>query len=95
MNNTEKPENTNQTAEGEDGARQNETLYDRFVEKTKVLFELGQEKSEQAWEKAIEVTRKQMATAGEFSSAQSRVRCSNAIYGTISKIPWSTCAKWA
>jgi len=73
MNNTEKPENTNQTTEGDGGTRKNEALYDRFVEKSKALFELGQEKSEQAWEKAMEVTREQMAAAGEFSSEQGEV----------------------
>lgn len=73
MNNTEKPENTDQTTEDEGGTRKNEALYDRFVEKTKVLFELGQEKSEQAWEKAMEVTREQMAAAGEFSAEQGEV----------------------
>lgn len=73
MNNSEKPKSTNQTTEGEGGNRHNEALYDRFVEKTKVLFELGQEKSEQAWEKAMEVTREQMAAAGEFSAEQGEV----------------------
>ncbi|TRZ94680.1 MAG: hypothetical protein D4R84_08135 [Rhodocyclaceae bacterium] len=47
-----------------------EALYDRFVERTRELFDASQEKSKEAMEKAIEAAREQFATAGEFSAEQ-------------------------
>lgn len=48
----------------------NEVLYDRFVEKSRSLFEQSQEKSAEAWEKATELARQQMTAAGDFSVEQ-------------------------
>lgn len=47
-----------------------ESLYDRFTEKSREIFESGQEKGAEAWDKAMELAREQMAAAGEFSSEQ-------------------------
>ena len=53
---------------GEQG--QHEALYDRFVERTRELFEASQEKGKDAMDKAIETAREQFSAAGEFSAEQ-------------------------
>ncbi len=62
MSKSTKPQHTEQASE--------ETLYDRFTEKSREIFEMGQEKGHDAWEKAMELAREQMAAAGEFSTEQ-------------------------
>ncbi|MEQ6289539.1 hypothetical protein ACFPAG_02815 [Vogesella sp. GCM10023246] len=44
--------------------------YDRFVAMSRELFEKGQERSSEAWEKSMELARQQLAKAGEFSAEQ-------------------------
>lgn len=48
----------------------NAILYDRFVEKSREYFELGKEKSQSSWERAMDLARHQMAAAGTFSAEQ-------------------------
>jgi len=45
-------------------------LYDRFAELSHDAYAAGQEKSREAWEKAMETTRQKMTEAGEFTSEQ-------------------------
>lgn len=73
MSDTEKPEPEVQTPEAESDRSPNEILYDRFVEKSRAIFDSGQEKGQEAWEKAMELARQQMAVAGEFSAEQGEV----------------------
>lgn len=47
-----------------------EALYDRYAERTRELFEAGQEQGKYAIEKAAETAREQFAAAGEFSVEQ-------------------------
>lgn len=70
MNDPEKlagqqPENAPDTNSAAESAR-----YDRFVEKSRELFDKGQEKGREAWEKAMELARQQLTAAGEFSAEQ-------------------------
>lgn len=44
--------------------------YDRFVELSRELFDKGQDKGREAWEKAMEIARQQLAVAGDFSAEQ-------------------------
>ncbi len=44
--------------------------YDRFVELSRDWFDKGQEKGREAWEKAMEIARQQLALAGDFSAEQ-------------------------
>jgi hypothetical protein len=53
-----------------DGAPDQETLYDRFTERASALFAAGQEKSNEAMEKAMDVARQQFSAASEFSAEQ-------------------------
>lgn len=62
-----------QSPEAVENALPDESLYDRFTEKSREIFEGGQEKGTEAWEKAMELAREQMAAAGEFSSEQGEV----------------------
>mgnify|MGYP003383394287 CR=1 FL=1 len=50
-----------------------EALYDRFAEHARELFDAGQEKTNEAMEKAMEGAREQFAAAGEFSAEQGEV----------------------
>jgi len=76
MNNTSKPKvpkqpkKTRQPTKLESGDTQAAVIYEKFAEKSKVLFDLGQEKSHEAWEKAMALAHKQMSAAGEFSAEQ-------------------------
>ena len=45
-------------------------LYDSFAEMTREIFNAGQEKGREAWEKAMESARLRMTAAGEFSAEQ-------------------------
>jgi isocitrate dehydrogenase len=60
-----------------DNVSLNTVLYDRFVEKSRALFEQGKEKSKEkgreAWETSMELARQQMAAAGEFTAEQGEV----------------------
>lgn len=47
-----------------------EALYDRFVERTRKLFDLSQEKSKEAMEKAMNVAHQELSDAEEFSVEQ-------------------------
>lgn len=78
MNDEAKSEKIGQATAGDKSeqstdASKHAELYDRFVEKTNVLFEKGQEKGEEAWEKAMDVARHQMEVAGEFSAEQGEI----------------------
>jgi isocitrate dehydrogenase len=53
-----------------DSSELNAILYDRFAEKSREIFDLGKEKGRDAWEKAMDVARRQMAAAGAFSAEQ-------------------------
>lgn len=66
MNDTTKPEQPNQTTEARSDTPQAADIYDRFSEKSQEIFNLGQEKGLEAWEKAMELARQQMSVAGEF-----------------------------
>lgn len=59
-----------QAPEPKDEARLNEVLYDRFVEKSRNLFEQSKEKGAETWDKAMELARQQMTAAGEFTAEQ-------------------------
>jgi isocitrate dehydrogenase len=73
MTDATKPEPPVQTPEADSGRSPNAMLYDRFVEKSREIFDSGQEKGQEAWEKAMELARQQMAVAGEFSAEQGEV----------------------
>jgi len=47
-----------------------EALYDRFSERVRELYQVGQEKSKDAVEKSMEAARLQFAAAGDFSAEQ-------------------------
>jgi isocitrate dehydrogenase len=47
-----------------------EALYDRYAERSRELFDAGQEKSKIAMERAMEAARTQFAAAGDFSAEQ-------------------------
>lgn len=70
MSNTTKPEQTDQTPEAGNNDKKTTALYDRFVDLTREAFEVGHEKSHEAWEKAMEVSRQKLTAAGEFSTEQ-------------------------
>lgn len=70
MKTSRKQHQPNPAPETDKNVDLNEVLYDRFAEKTRSLFEQGQEKSAEAWEKAMELAHKQMTAAGEFSVEQ-------------------------
>ena len=73
MNAKSKPDQSGQPQYATSGDASHEALYDRFVEKTNELFDIGQEKSAVAWEIAMEAARQQMAVAGEFTAEQGEV----------------------
>jgi len=63
--------NTNPEARQGNAKEQAETArYDRFVELSRELFDKGQEKGREAWERAMELARQQLAVAGDFSMEQ-------------------------
>lgn len=66
--NPESKASANGSAEVEQGRY--ESLYDRFTERARELFEAGQETGKEAMEKAMEGAREQFAAAGEFSAEQ-------------------------
>lgn len=71
MNDLEKTAGQPQeTAAARTETAQEPARYDRFVEKSRELFEKSQEKSREAWEKAMELARQQLSAAGEFSAEQ-------------------------
>ena len=71
MDETQKTEPRGQTPETDGNTTKASALYDRFAEKSREIFELGQEKShDEAWEKAMELSRQQLTAAGEFSAEQ-------------------------
>lgn len=72
MTDIKKTQQTAQQPETDSG-KLNAVLYDRFVEKSREIFNAGQEKGQEAWEKAMEVAHQQMAAAGEFSTEQGEV----------------------
>ena len=59
-----------QVPEPDSEAKLNEILYDRFVEKSRNIYEQGKEKGAETWEKAMDLARQQMAAAGEFTAEQ-------------------------
>lgn len=63
---TEKPVQTPES----DNSQLNAVLYDRFVDRAHEIFNSSQEKTQEAWEKAMELARQQMTAAGEFSAEQ-------------------------
>lgn len=63
------PNPDSESAKGEDQGRY-EALYDRFAERARELFDAGQEKTNEAMEKAMEGAREQFAAAGEFTAEQ-------------------------
>ncbi len=78
MSNISKEEQTSQpgatsTPESDAEISGSAVLYERFLEKSRELFDLGQDKSREAWEKAMELAHEQMASAGEFSAEQGEV----------------------
>lgn len=70
MSNGAKSEQPNQIPETDSEVSRTTALYERFVTKSHEIFDLGQEKGLEAWEKAMEVAREKMAVAGEFSAEQ-------------------------
>lgn len=64
MSNSIKPQQPVQTPEAGNKVIPDENLYHRFIEKSREIFESGQEKGHEGWEKAMELARDQMATAG-------------------------------
>ncbi|MBU0688747.1 MAG: zinc ribbon-containing protein [Gammaproteobacteria bacterium] len=73
MSNSSKPEQAVQSPAADKKVSADESLYDRFAEKSSEIFEKGQEKGHEAWDKAMDLAREQMAAAGEFSSEQGEV----------------------
>lgn len=73
MNNINIPEQPSQTPETGSDTSPNELLYDRFAAKSREIFDLGQEKGRDAWEKAMELAHQKMTEAGEFSAEQGDV----------------------
>ena len=73
MKNSRKQQQPNPVAESGKDINLSEVLYDRFVEKSRSLFEQSQEKGAEAWEKAMELARHQMSAAGEFTVEQGNV----------------------
>lgn len=73
MSDTHTPTKPVQTPETDQDTSLNAVLYDRFVERSHEIFNAGQEKGHEAWEKAMELARQQMAAAGEFSAEQGEV----------------------
>jgi len=70
MNNADIPKQPPQATEAGNDTSPNELLYDRFAEKSREIFDLGQEKGRDAWEKAMELAHQKMTEAGEFSAEQ-------------------------
>ena len=76
MNNPTKPKTAKQPKQAKQPSKpegsdsQTTAIYEKFVDKSKHIFDAGQEKSHEAWERAMELTQKQMAAAGEFSAEQ-------------------------
>lgn len=59
-----------QAARGPEGPAQNTGLYDRFAQLAHDIFDAGQDKGRDAWEKAMEAARQRMTAAGEFTTEQ-------------------------
>ena len=70
MDDPTKPAQTRGSGESDSAASRLSALYDRFAEKSREIFEQGQEKGVDAWEKAMDLARQQLSAAGEFSSEQ-------------------------
>lgn len=70
MNPSESANKTDAASETAEEQGRYEALYDRFTERSRELFDAGQEKSIDAMEKAMEAAREQFAAAGEFSAEQ-------------------------
>lgn len=51
-------------------AERESARYDRFAEITRELFEKGQERGRESWEKAMDLAHRQMLQAGEFGAEQ-------------------------
>lgn len=47
-----------------------EALYDRFAERSREIFEAGHERGREGFDKAVDLARRQLTGAGEFSSEQ-------------------------
>ena len=73
MSKSTKHEHAVQNPKSTDKSAPEESLYDRFTERSSEIFEKGQEKGHEAWDKAMDLAREQMAAAGEFSSEQGEV----------------------
>ncbi len=73
MDDTQKAEPQGQIPGANSDPAKASVLYDRFAEKSREIFELGQEKGHEAWEKAMELSRQQLTAAGEFSAEQGEV----------------------
>ena len=91
MSNTTKPEQTDQTPEAGNNDKKTTALYDRFVDLTREAFEVGHEKSHEAWEKAMEVSRQKLTV----NSAPSRARHSSVFFAGISSRRELKCSVWA
>lgn len=70
MNDTTKPESQGKISEADSNAAKSSALYDRFAEKSHDIFNLGQEKTREAWEKAMDLSHQQLTAAGEFTAEQ-------------------------
>ncbi len=70
MSDTTKPDQPDQTAEPDNAGTKIAAVYDRFVEASREIFDRGQDKGQEAWEKAMELAHQQMAAAGEFSAEE-------------------------